>query len=100
MDDNKKENKMINAETMTMNEMFGYMMASRGVTSNSTVVEVVSALVDTTRQAHEEVADIAGMIIYDFTDGVVKDYMDVLTENEGEYVSNATGEVVSVPMLP
>ena len=92
---------MINTKTMTITEIFGYTMASRGVTSNSTVVEVMQALVDTTRQATDEVADVvAGVIIYDFIDGKAKDYMDVLTENEGEYVSNVTDEVVSVPMLP
>ena len=47
---------MINVNEMTMGEMFGYMMAARGVTSNATTVEVVSALVDTTRQAAESVA--------------------------------------------
>ena len=96
----KKENKMINTETMTMGEMFGYMMASRGVTSNSTVVEVVSALVDTTRQAKENVAHVAKSLIHDFCEGHSDEYMECLTENEGEYVSNATGEVVSVPMIP
>ena len=91
---------MINTETMTMGEMFGYMMASRGVTSNSTVVEVVSALVDTTREAKENVANKAKSLIHDFCAGYSDEYMECLTENEGEYVSNATGEVVSVPMIP
>ena len=91
---------MINTETMTMGDMFGYMMASRGVTSNSTTVEVVQALVDTTRQAAENVADMAKSLIHDFCAGYSDEYMECLTENEGEYVSNATGEVVSVPMIP
>jgi len=96
----KKENKMIDTKTMTMGELFGYMMASRRVTSNSTTVEVVSALVDTTRQAAENVAGVAKSLIHDFCAGYGDDYMECLTENPGEYVNISTGEVVSVPMIP
>jgi len=91
---------MINVNEMTMGEMFGEMVAPRGVTSNSTGLEVVSALIDTTRQATERVAQVAGTMVYELLDGAVREYMDVLTENVGEYVSNRTGEVVSVTMLP
>lgn len=85
---------------MTNKEIFGEIVASRGVTRNSTPLTVIKALVDTTRQASSEVAEIAGSIIYDCLDGGIKDYMDVLTENPGEYISNQTGEVVSVQMIP
>ena len=91
---------MINVNEMTMGEMFGYMMAARGVTSNATTVEVVGALVDTTRQATESVANMAKSLIHDFCAGYGGEYMECLTENEGEYVSNDTGELVSVTMIP
>ena len=85
---------------MTISELFGEMMAARGVTSNSTTLEVIQALVDTTRQASEQVADIAADVLYDFLDGAYREYTEVLTETEGEYISNRTGEVVSVTMIP
>jgi hypothetical protein len=91
---------MIDVNTMTISELFGEMMACRGVTSNSTTLEVIQALVDTTRQASETVADIAADVLYDFLDGAYREYTEVLTENEGEYISNRTGEVVSVTMIP
>ena len=90
---------MINTKTMTANEVFGEIVASRGVTNNSTSLTVIKALVDTTRQATEEVAEIAGSIVCDCLDGNIKDYMEVLTENKGEYFSNRTGEIVSVTLL-
>ena len=90
----------MNVNEMTLGEMFGHMMAARGVTSKSTTVEVVSALVDTTRQAVDEVANMAKSLIQDFCDGYGYEYMKYLTETPGEYVSNATGEVVSVTMIP
>jgi hypothetical protein len=85
---------------MTISELFGEMMASRGVTSNSTTLEIIQALVDTTRQATDEVADMAAEILYDFLDGAFREYTECLTETPGEYVSNRTGEIVSVTMIP
>ena len=90
----------MNVNEMTLGEVFGYCMASRGVTNENNMVEVVSALVDTTRQATDGVADLARTILYDFLDGAGYGYMKYLTENTGEYVSNTTGEVVTVTMIP
>ena len=91
---------MINVKTMTISELFGEMMACRGVTSNSTTLEVIQALVDTTREASENVADIAADVLYDFLDGAYSEYTEVLSDTPGDYVSNRTGEVVSVTMIP
>ena len=91
---------MINVNEMTMGEMFGEMVASRGVTGGSPTVDVVCVLVDTIRQANESVSEVATTILEDFLDGCVDEYLDVLTANVGEYVSNNTGEVVKVSLLP
>jgi len=91
---------MINTETMTMSEMFGYMMAARGITKYSSRVTVIKTLVDTSRQASKELADVAEDIIYDFTCGDINDYMGVLSDEPGEYVNPETGEVISVQMIP
>ncbi len=90
----------MNLKTMTMSEIFGHCMASRGVTANASIIDVMSALVDTTRQATTEVAEMAELLIYDFCDGAWMEYMEYLTNTPGEYVSNTTGEVVSVTMIP
>jgi pyruvate formate-lyase activating enzyme-like uncharacterized protein len=99
VNDNKRSFKM-NVNEMTMSEVFGHTMAARGVTVNSTVIDVMTALVDTTRQATEEVAEVAKLLIYDLCDGAWLEYMKYLTETPGEYISNHTGEVVSVTMIP
>ena len=91
---------MIDINEMTLGELFGYMMASRGVTNGDGRATAIKALVDTTRQASNELANIAESIIVDFTLGKANDYMEVLGENPGEYISNQTGEVVSVQMIP
>ena len=91
---------MIDTETMTMSEIFGTVVASRGVTSNSSMLEVMTALVDTTREASKEVADLAETLITFFVDGNGGEFLDVLSDFEGEFISNRTGEVVSVPLLP
>ena len=39
-------------------------------------------------------------IIYDFTCGDINDYMEVLSDEPGEYVNPETGEVISVQMIP
>ena len=85
---------------MPINNVFGFMMAARGITSNSTALEVIQALVDTIRQAKEEVANTAADVLYDIVDGAYAEYMDVLTETPGEYINYKTGEVISVPLLP
>ncbi len=91
---------MINTETMTMSEMFGHMMAARGVTRYHSTLYVMQALVDTTRQASKEWAQVAKMIIEDFCDGKGWDYTEALGAEPGEYVNTETGEVISVPMIP
>ena len=98
-----KGNSKMNVNEMTIGEVFGYCMSARRITSNSTTLEVIQALVDTTRQASEEVAGYAAEILYDFLDygnSRYQEYMECLTETPGEYVSNRTGEVVSVQMIP
>tara|TARA_Y100000310_G_C20480056_1_gene714241 strand:- start:83 stop:379 length:297 start_codon:yes stop_codon:yes gene_type:complete len=84
---------------MTMGERFGYMMAGRGVTTNSTTLEVMTALVDTTRQATESVAEVAGMIVTDFVEGCGSDYMKYLTDTKFERVTG-DGEVVKTLPMP
>ena len=91
---------MIDINEMTLGELFGYMMASRGVINGHGRVTALKALVDTTRQASNKLANIAESIIVDFTLGKAASYMEVLGENPGEYISNQTGEVVSVQMIP
>jgi len=100
VDDNNKGNKKMNVNEMTLSEVFGHCMASRGITEENTMIEVVSAMVDTTRQATDEVAEVMNAVIYDFLDGASGEYMYYLTETPGRYISNRTGEVVSVPLLP
>ena len=90
---------MIN-DKMTMGEMFGVMVTSRGISGCSPTVDIIAALVDTMREASESVSETASNIIEDFLDGNGSDYEDVLTDTVGEYISNRTGEVMSVPLLP
>lgn len=59
----------MNVNEMTLGEIFGYCMASRGVTTDSNMVEVVTAMVDTTREASDEVAEVMKTIISQFCDG-------------------------------
>ena len=89
----------VNVNEMTMGEMFGYMMAGRGVTTNSTTLEVMTALVDTTRQATESVAKVAGMIVTDFVDGCGNDYMEYLTDTKFERITG-DGEIVKTLPMP
>ena len=80
-------------------ELFGRMVVSRGITIHSSLVDIVSALVDVTREAKSEWASVAGEIIEDFVDGMYSDYLDVLTVNVGIYTDRNDG-LVRVPLLP
>lgn len=82
-----------------MKELFGRMVVSRGITIHSSLVDIVSALVDVTREAKSEWASVAGEIIEDFVDGMYSDYLDVLTVNVGIYTDRNDG-LVRVPLLP
>jgi hypothetical protein len=91
----------MNVNEMTKGEVFGHCMAARGVTDNTGVVEVMSALVDTMKQATTEVSDMVHDILLDFADGHGYEYIeDCLTDTVGEYFSTRTGEVVSVTTIP
>jgi len=46
------------------------------------------------------VAEIAADVLYDFLDGAYSEYIEVLSDTPGDYISNRTGEVVSVTMIP
>jgi len=80
-------------------ELFGRMVVSRGITINSSLVDIMSALVDVTREAKPEWADIAGEIIEDFIDGMYGDYTEALTGTVGMYVDR-DGGLIRVPLLP
>ena len=93
-------NNMVGELTLSeKKELFGRMVASRGITIHSSLLDTMDALVDVKREAKSEWADVAGEIIEDFVDGMYGDYTDALTVNVGIYTDRNDG-LVRVPLLP
>ena len=89
---------MVNLNDTQSCDIFGYLMASVGVTTNTSEEDVVEKLYELKRMSTTYASYINTMLLNFIVGDSIDDYMDVLTDTPLEFITS-WGEVVDVKDL-